>query len=288
VGPPGTGKTTLVEKVIADAVESPEAFGLEQPPEAAVHGAEADWTARSLVGGHYPTAEGKLVFREGAFLDAVRLNKWLVIDEMNRADLDRSMGPLFTLLSGHRADLGLTELTDTGKRMIVRWTAERHCSVVETAEFREYRVGADWRLIGTYNSVDLGRVFSMGAALSRRWATIPVPAPAKDKMASIVKGAIPTIGDDLAEAIGKIYQLQAEILPLGPAPYLDIAKYVLVATSQLDEQQRASQLQMLIGDGYVLYIKPQFRRLAPDTRTDLITSLAGILGGDVATELGLD
>jgi hypothetical protein len=64
--------------------------------------ATADWSTFDTLGGYTPSAEGPgLVFEEGLFLQAIRENKWLIIDELNRADVDKAFGQLFTVLSGH-------------------------------------------------------------------------------------------------------------------------------------------------------------------------------------------
>lgn len=72
VGPPGTGKSRLVTKLVEDTRNDPEAFGLSQPPQFDIYAAETDWTARHIVGGYFPQESGRLVFQEGYLLKARR------------------------------------------------------------------------------------------------------------------------------------------------------------------------------------------------------------------------
>lgn len=288
VGPPGTGKSRLVIKLIEDARRDPDLFGLSQPPEFDMYAAETDWTARSIVGGYFPQSDGLLVFQEGYLLMAVRRNRWLVLDEMNRADLDRVLGPVLTFLAGQHVDLGRTELSAGGRSMLLAWGNDPESRVVDDDQQRVYVAGTDWRIIGTYNNVDLGRVFSMGAALSRRWATVPVP-PLPDEQ---LPNALRTTGlsDNVVNVIRRVYALHLEILPLGPAPFVDMARFVAEADAAPPPAGAAPDaisvaiLESLC-DAYILHIGPQLRRLDPEKRQEFIDRLGTILGTDLADEL---
>ncbi len=304
VGPPGTGKSRLAEQLVHEARADPATFGLEKEPQFDRYTAEVDWTARTIVGGYFPQEGGRLVFQEGHLLRAISQDHWLILDEMNRADLDRVLGPILTLLTGQRVDLGLTELSPDGVPMFLAWGNNHKSGVLredqqedtEGSRQRVYLVGRDWRLLGTYNSVDLGRVFSMGAALSRRWATIPVPPLSAASITTVLKRAAPSLSYELVEQIRQLYTVHLNALPLGPAPFVEIARYVVDEPSPLlggeiagaadpllaDNQSNAMDL---LADAYIMYIGPQLRRLSGDTRTSFFDELATILGEDVVAEL---
>ena len=65
--------------------------------------ASADWTTYETIGGYALERDGALRFRAGVFLAALEQERWLLVDELNRADVDRALGELFTVLAGRGA-----------------------------------------------------------------------------------------------------------------------------------------------------------------------------------------
>jgi hypothetical protein len=74
---------------------------------------------------------------------------WLILDEINRADIDRALGPVFTALQDY----------------ILRLPEEIDGS-------REFRIPAGFRVIATMNTIDKNNLFPMSVALMRRFAII--------------------------------------------------------------------------------------------------------------------
>lgn len=290
VGPPGTGKSRLVDLLVEDARNHPEQFDLSKAPEFDRHAAEVDWTARTLVGGYFPNSQGILVFQEGCLLQAIRHNHWLILDEMNRADLDRVLGPVFTFLAGEHVDVDRTELTEGGKPISLAWGTEPESRVWEDDYRRIYVAGTDWRIIGTYNNVDVGRVFTMGAALTRRWAMVPVPPLDPDQLPEVLQKVV-GLPAGAIDVIKELYAVHQAFLPLGPAPFVDMARYVAGdegdagATPAQAAGALTPQADTLVSDAYILHVGRQLRRLALDRQEEFYTHLRTLLGSDVVNEL---
>lgn len=106
VGPPGSGKTTLLRQVVDRIVADPRSFGFQVGPTGVEwSAAEENWSTTDLVGGQ--TIDGsELRFRPGRVLSAIASGHWLIVDEVNRADMDRIFGGLLTWLSGQDVTLG--------------------------------------------------------------------------------------------------------------------------------------------------------------------------------------
>lgn len=167
LGAPGTGKTTIAQLLARAATEIGIAAGSSTVT------ATADWTSVDTVGGYWLAAAGQLTFRSGQILRAIEENSWLTIDELNRADIDKAIGQMFTVLSGQSVTLPFIENRDG---------AELPVSIVPPSaqippRTHARRIPRDWRIIATLNTRDRDLLFSMSFALLRRFAVIEIPNP---------------------------------------------------------------------------------------------------------------
>ena len=108
-GGPGTGKTTLAQFVgyawDNDLDEIATEMAIEDAPLTTV--GNSAWSPFHTIGGILPDEHGRFTTSKGIFVDpdGEHSREWtlrkgaLVIDEMNRADLDRCIGELYPLLS---------------------------------------------------------------------------------------------------------------------------------------------------------------------------------------------
>lgn len=228
VGPPGTGKSALVRKAIGTISANRQADGLAgiKPPLWATP--DESWTSRELIGGE-TVAEGTIVFRPGWVLRAIAEDRWLVLDEANRGDLDRIFGALLTWLAGGHVAVGVESSAEDARQVELGWTAgpSRVQTVERIADKRpgaiRYLAGEDWRLLGTYNALDAQRVFRIGAALGRRFVRVPIPPISPGLFRQVLQNHAGDLDDELLVKISLLYEAHYinEITRLGPALFLE-------------------------------------------------------------------
>jgi len=276
VGPPGTGKSTLVEEMVSETAENPEAYGLSYAHDLSVVTPDESWTARELVGGVSVNFEGQLEFAPGHVLQAIAADQWLLLDEANRADLDKIFGGILTWLAGQEVTIG-RESPGSSTEIILTWSKQARSGVQELnpgdgrPAATVYSAGQEWRLLGTYNSLDAHRVFRLGLALGRRFAQIPVPPPSAELFREIaqerMKDQLPgDVGQQVADTIARIYQIHADsgAVALGPALFFSIPAYVQAglnsgAPGDVDE---------LIAEAYLSAFGTWLVRLEEETLTE--------------------
>ena len=204
-GPVGTGKTDLAQKI-------PKIVWNYYPE---IHTATSDWTTQDVIGGLYPkSSDGEIEFKvqkgcvsstvsknwsDGTGQNRIRqqyhhlnpdTNKteeyngvWLIIDEFNRANIDRAFGQLFTALE-YKSELKVpTEKT--------RETFERHT------------IPEDYRIIGTLNTFDKHFLFHLSDALKRRFDFIEVNPPSREMKKEEIKIAREKAAGKSTEKIDK-------------------------------------------------------------------------------------
>jgi MoxR-like ATPase len=172
-GPPGTGKTEIARLTCQYLVEEYPALysGFQMTT------ATADWSTFETVGGYMPEedGDGDLSFEPGQVLrrfkrDGTQCNEPLVIDEINRADIDKSFGQLFTLLSGRSVQLPFRR---DGEEIEIHPAEDFDGD----AEEHQYLMPASWRLFATMNSYDKTSLYELSYAFMRRFAFVHVGAP---------------------------------------------------------------------------------------------------------------
>jgi MoxR-like ATPase len=234
VGPPGTGKSMLVRKAVGTISENRQVVGqpgIKRPLWATP---DESWTFRELVGGE-TVAGGEIVFRPGLVLRAIEENRWLVLDEANRGDLDRIFGALLTWLAGEDVTVGVESSAANAKLIeLGRTSGESRVEVIERIGRRgaiRYLAGDDWKLLGTYNALDAQRVFRIGAALGRRFVRVPIPPIPPSLFNQVLERRAGDLPDELRTKIGLLYDAhyQEEVTRLGQALFLGMCSYLRYA-----------------------------------------------------------
>lgn len=173
-GAPGTGKTTLAQFVAhawnQQAHSLASAIAESELPTTVV--AHSGWSPFHTVGGFVQNKEGTWDHSPGVFVEADGLawrlkNSAIVLDEMNRADLDRSIGDLYPLLSCSVAQVLPAGIPGVGV----------------------LRLSERFRVVATVNDSNLDDiVFPISEGLARRFVRIELKGASKDDVQAYVAG----------------------------------------------------------------------------------------------------
>jgi len=184
-GPVGTGKTelaTLLPKLVWSSRTRGGINGGNYGYYPKIATATSEWTTQDVIGGIFPKVKnGNVVYeiQKGCVTESIQENfhpsyperrimpeiskkeycgVWLVIDEFNRANIDRAFGPLFTALLPDFRELEIPT-TESGK----------------TSQLQ--KIPKDYRIIGTLNNADKHFLNDLSFALKRRFNIINIDIP---------------------------------------------------------------------------------------------------------------
>jgi MoxR-like ATPase/predicted RNA-binding protein len=195
-GPVGTGKTTLAKLVSQLFWEKDGYNGYYSE----IYTATTEWSSYEVIGGMVPRIKNNLPTYEivlGCVSETIINNwsksqehrvatirdqkkfkgTWLVIDEFNRADIDKVFGQLFTSLE----------------------TRILRVPVIEGPKiFEDVKIPLDYRIICTLNTADKHYLFKLSDALKRRFAYIELFPPTREEREKEIYYAIRNGLDELA------------------------------------------------------------------------------------------
>ncbi len=182
-GPIGTGKTQLAKRIPEIFWEKYGGYYSED------HTATSDWSTQDVIGGIFPKMgeDGNPIYeiQNGCVTETVQKNwvngkdggkrrasklpvknppyrgTWLIIDEFNRADIDKAFGQLFTTLRTRTLKIP----TDT-----------------KGESYKTLQIPEDYRIIGTLNTADKHFLFQLSDALKSRFAYIEIDIPKREEM----------------------------------------------------------------------------------------------------------
>jgi MoxR-like ATPase len=188
IGRPGTGKTSIARFIAEKLKFKP-----------VIVTANAHWSRVDVIGGPMFIAN-MVTWRPGILMQALAEHLkvkgdgwrgvWLIIDEINRADVDKAFGEFFTIFSGPEPSEWIIP-----ESIIREW--EKYASqsgekdpyyedlntIVKALPKtdRGYMIPPDFRVIGTMNYVDVSNLFTIGEAFTRRFVRIVIDYPQSEK-----------------------------------------------------------------------------------------------------------
>jgi hypothetical protein len=214
-------------------------------------------------------------------VDGRPANEWLIIDELNRADIDKAFGSLFSALTGESVTLPFDGSDGDSIQILDSSRAD------EAVTRSRFYIPDDWRMLATMNTLDKTSLYEMSYAFMRRWAFVPVgipDLPARgdgdgEALAELVEqyvdvwsanANVPKV-EAHYEPVGRIWRAVNEERAIGPAIVEDI--YTHVATDPSSENtDYVSPL--------IMYVFPQLEGLRRDELERLIRQLESIVDGD--------
>ena len=223
-GPPQSGKTALALAIAKAAAQSGRSEGVT------VVTASPHWTDADTVG-----RPGDEEWERGAVVTAASRGRWLVIDALDRADLDAALGDLSSLLAG----------------------------VPVTLPDGEIAAPDGWRVVATAGPAGLAGP----PALLGRFAHVRVPAPDDADLQAAIQQAAG--GDPTAAAAARRLLGARELGPVGTGAFLAAARFAAArnAAAPADEATLARE-------ALAAHVAPLLRHLDDDGRRRL-AALAG-------------
>jgi DNA polymerase III delta prime subunit len=263
-GPPGTGKTSLAQHCARSLATK----------HTLITGS-SDWSSQDVIGGYQPIGSGEIGFVPGILLR--HFDRPLVIDELNRCDIDKVIGPLFTVLSGQKTTLPFrVDIADRDSEYFEIFPKPNPTADNKT----QFAPGAAWRLLATINSIDKASLYQMSYALTRRFAWIYIDAPTNldsflfeffDKE-KILCG--PNDGFALAEIWREVNQIRV----VGPAPILDMIRIMRSIDINFNFSSRPNkQSASVYLDAFDMFLLPMLDGIFKEAAERIIQRLIQIL-----------
>jgi MoxR-like ATPase len=268
-GPPGTGKSTVAAALCRAVVSS----------EFDIATATADWTTFDTIGGYIPRDGSALEFEPGIVLRSLQRGRWLVIDELNRADIDKAFGPLFTLLASSG------EADGAGESVVLPFKKDDRNIRIVWAETREdaqspYALTPVWRLIGTLNVRDKATLFQLSFAFLRRFAVVEVPLPELEAYRALYSNWSSKLEGEVREqTVEAAMQLAFGRVELGPAILKDIANFTSMGLTKTETASAAAPYNDPVAaflTAVRLYAVPQYEGKSKADTDDLLQRLRGV------------
>jgi 5-methylcytosine-specific restriction protein B len=273
-GPPGCGKTQLAKRICKAAAFDPWLVT-----------ATDSWTTFETIGGYFPQYDEereRLDFQPGIIVSSMIHGRILVIDEINRADIDKAFGELFTLLSGNDVDLPYRRYLGSkeGRRIRLVTGSEAQSPDVDAIHMPSW-----WRLIGAMNDSDKASLKRLSFAFVRRFAFIPVGLPNEAEYSTLIADSAISSGlaasqPAFVDSLRAIFAAPSGLASIDMGMGFAIPKVMIQqAVAEIGVHSGRTKDQLL-ASALDLYVSPQLQGRA-DKHEGFLALLAPHLGAEV-------
>ena len=251
VGAPGVGKTALAKRILDVVGRKMTGLNYEQAV------ATAEWTKRDIIGG----LDLEQKFQKGKVTEAAEQGKWLLIDEFNRADINKAFGEMFLAIESKRIPLS-EEL------------AEAYALVSIPKGQHSITIPKNFRMVCTMNDFDKNLLLTeLSFGLITRFAFVDIE-PDTDKEQESVKNQVLDrfIESDIEvdeqdydsckeqiEAYFGFINVVRDVRMIGVRTSIDVIAYFVYASKE-NPNEAWSHLDEALCD----YLSPQIDRLRKD------------------------
>jgi len=246
VGAPGVGKTVLARKILK--IVGKEDNGTEESVERVAH---AEWTKLHVTGGLNLKGE----FVPGCVTFAAQEKKWLLIDEFNRADINKAFGEMFLGIESNTIEITPEEANG-------RSGVEKDNVIIDIPE--------KFRMVCTMNDYDKNLLLTeLSFGLITRFAFVDIKPNEEEELDSIKaqlfkNGKINS--DDYEKCKGvveKFYDFIKDVRAakhdrmIGVRTCVDVFRYTVSAS----KEERKINPEVFLDEALCDYVLPQFDRL---------------------------
>jgi Cdc6-like AAA superfamily ATPase len=267
VGPPGTGKTDLARRLLR--VLGKRLIGQHDPVEAV---ASYEWGRYEVIGGNSlrTTLEGNnYMFHSGCVTKALKEHKLLLIDEFNRADMNKAFGEMFLAM-----DHGIIQLREDEK-------PELDESLYDNLK-HGITIPQEFRMICTMNDYDKTLLNELSYGLLRRFAFIEIDTPtSKEEEMEVIlervtdstvregfnRSTLDEIIQLVTPQIDRFLDFMLEVRhmrKLGVSTSIDVVRYMVIGyalRAKTDHNEDENVRWSLLNEALIDYVLPQLDRI---------------------------